>query len=403
MKEKIVNVAPGVKWIGALDAELEVFDVVMRTKFGTTYNAYFIDADKKTLVETVKDTHTADYLERVKSLCRPEEIEYVIVNHTEPDHSGSLATLLTIAPNATVVGTAAALTYLVDIMNKPFKSLKVKDGDTLNLGNKTIHFIGAPNLHWPDTMYSYLVEDQLLFTCDSFGAHYCSETVFDDLVTCKADYDEAFEHYFDCIMRPYSRFMVSAIEKIRPLAIKTICTGHGPVLRTHWKEAVDKSYRLASEYMAITDIKKNRVLIAYVSAYGYTRLMADWIKQGLMQAGDFQVEVIDIEFASIGELEAVLTRSDVLIVGSSTINQNTLLPIYKLFAAINPLRDRGKAAAAFGSYGWSGEATGLIETMMTGLKLKVLQPAFKAKFKLGEEKSQQLLDYGKAFAELLNK
>ncbi|MDR2848236.1 MAG: MBL fold metallo-hydrolase, partial [Bacteroidales bacterium] len=186
MKEQIVDVAPDVKWIGALDPGLEVFDVVMTTKFGTTYNAYFIDAEKKTLVETVKDTHTAGYLERVKSLCRPEEIEYIIVSHTEPDHSGSLAALLNIAINATVVGTGQALIYLGDIMNKPFKSLKVKDGDTLDLGNKTVRFIGAPNLHWPDTMYSYLVEDQLLFTCDSFGAHYCSETVFDDLLPNKA-------------------------------------------------------------------------------------------------------------------------------------------------------------------------------------------------------------------------
>ncbi|MDR0814721.1 MAG: FprA family A-type flavoprotein [Bacteroidales bacterium] len=402
MKEQIVDIAPDVKWIGALDPGLVTFDVVMTTKFGSTYNAYFIDADKKTLVETVKDTHTVGYLERVKAVCRPEEIEYIIVNHTEPDHSGSLAALLDIAPNATVVGTVQALMYLGDIMNKPFKSLKVKDGDTLDLGNKTVRFIGAPNLHWPDTMYSYLEEDRLLFTCDSFGAHYCTETVFDDLLADTKDYDAAFEYYFDCILRPYSRFMVSAIEKIRPLAIKTICTGHGPVLRTNWKEAVDKSYRLASEYLAITGATKNRILIAYVSAYGYTRLMADWIKQGLTQAGNFQVEVMDIEFASLGDLEAALTRSDALIVGSSTINQNTLLPVYKLFAAVNPLRDRGKAAAAFGSYGWSGEAAGLIETMMTGLKFKVLQPAYRAKFKPEEEKSRQLLDYGKAFAEKLN-
>jgi flavorubredoxin len=196
--------------------------------------------------------------------------------------------------------------------------------------------------------------------------------------------------------------MINAIEKIRPLEIKTICTGHGPVLRANWKEAVDKSYRLASEYLAITGTKKNRILIAYVSAYGYTRQMAEWIKQGLTQAGNFQVEVMDIEFASLGDLEAALTRSDALIVGSSTINQNTLLPVYKLFAAINPLRDRGKAAAAFGSYGWSGEAAGLIETMMNGLKLKVIQPAYRAKFKPDADKSQQLLDYGKTFAEQLN-
>ncbi len=396
---KILEVTPSVKWIGALDPDLKVFDIVMETKYGTTYNAYFIDADKKTLVETVKDTHTAIYLDKVKAVCNPEEIEYIVMNHTEPDHAGSLSPLLDIAPNATVVGTGQALAYLGEIMNRPFKSIKVKDGDTLDLGNKTLRFIGAPNLHWPDTMYTWLEEDNVLFTCDSFGAHYCFAPVFDDLVTKKEEYDEAFVYYFDCILRPYSKFMVKAIEKIRPLDIKVICTGHGPVLRVTWKEIVDKSDRLAREYMDITEGKNNKILITYVSAYGYTRQMAEKIIEGIKSAGDFEVECMDIEFALTGDLEAAITRSDALIVGSPTINQNTLLPVYKLFAAINPLRDRGKPAAAFGSYGWSGEATDLIEANLSGLKLKVVQKPYKGKFRPGEEKGQQLIEFGKTFAE----
>ncbi len=396
---KILKVTPDVKWIGVLDPGLQVFDIVMETKYGSTYNAYYINADKKTLVETVKDTHTAEYLEKVKTVCNPAEIEYVIMDHTEPDHAGSLSALLDIAPNATVIGTGQALTYLNEIMNRPFKSIKVKDGDTLDLGNKTIQFIGAPNLHWPDTMYSYLVEDKLLFTCDSFGAHYCFAPIFDDLITNKEQYDEAFVHYFDCILKPYSKFMVKAIEKISSLDIAAICTGHGPILRSTWKEIVAKSDKLSKEYLEITEGKNNRILITYVSAYGYTRQMADWIKKGIEQAGNFEIECMDIEFVLLGDIEAAITKSDALIVGSPTINQNTLLPVYKLFAAINPLRDRGKPATAFGSYGWSGEAVDLIENNLSGLKLKVTQKAYKSRFRPGDEKAQQLIEFGNQFAE----
>ncbi len=398
---KIIQVTPDVQWIGVLDPDLKVFDIVMETKYGTTYNAYFINAEKKTLVETVKETHTAEYLDKVKSVCNPAEIQYIVLNHTEPDHSGSVAALLEIAPNATVVGTGQALSYLGEIMNRPFKSMKVKDGDVLDLGNKTIRFIGAPNLHWPDTMYSYLVEDKVLFTCDSFGAHYSFAPIFDDLVTNKADYEDAFVYYFDCILRPYSKFMLKAIEKIRPLDIAIICTGHGPILRSTWKEIVDKSEKLSKDYLAVTDGKNNRVLITYVSAYGYTKQMAELIKQGLKEAGDFEVECMDIEHALLGDLEAAITKSDALIVGSPTINQNTLLPVYKLFAVINPLRDRGKPASAFGSYGWSGEAVELIESNLTGLKLKVM-PGYRGKFRPEEEKGQQLIEFGKTFAQQMN-
>ena len=395
----ILNVTPDVKWIGALDPDLKVFDIVMETKYGSTYNAYFIHARKKTLIETVKDTHTTEYLNKVKAVCNPEEIEYIVMDHTEPDHSGSLSALLDIAPNATVVGTGQALVYLSEIMNRPFKSIKVKDGDILDLGDKTLRFIGAPNLHWPDSMFTYLVEDKLLFTCDSFGAHYCFAPVFDDLITHKDAYHEAFVYYFDCILRPYSKYMVQAIEKIAPLDISVVCTGHGPVLRSNWREIVDKTDCLAREYLSITEKKNNRILIAYISAYGYTCQMAGWIRKGIEQAGDFEVECMDIEFVLAGDLEAAITRSDALIVGSPTINQNTLMPVYKMFAMINPLRDRGKPAAVFGSYGWSGEAVDLIENNLKGLKLKVIQEAYKGKFSPGNEKAQQLIEFGKNFAE----
>ncbi len=393
---RILEITNDVKWIGVLDPDLVTFDIVMETKFGTTYNSYFINAEKKAIIETVKENFSDKFIQKIQQLCNPAEIEYIILNHTEPDHSGSLKHLLKIATNATVVSSGQGLNYLTEMVGFPFKSLKVKDGDTLSLGNKTLKFIGAPNLHWPDSMYTYLEEDQLLFTCDSFGAHFCHEQMYDDLV---GDYAEAFKYYFDVILKPFSKFMLRAIEKIRPLPIKAICNGHGPILRTRWKEMVDLSEQYSKNYLEEIEHKNiKRVLIAYVSAYGYTARMAQQIAEGIRNVSNFEVDVVDIEHMLLGDMEELVAKSDALIVGSPTINQNTLLPIYKLFSVINPIRDRGKLAAAFGSYGWSGEAAPLIENHLKNLKFKIFCEGVKEKFFPFNEKAQKFIELGQAFA-----
>ena len=242
---KILDLTPDVKWIGILDHDIRVFDIVMHTEHGTTYNSYFINAAKKTVVDTAKEKFSRTYISKLRRVTDPAEISYIVLNHTEPDHSGSLRQLLDIAPQAVVVGSGNAIRYLSDIVNRPFKSLVVKDGDTLDLGNKTLKFIAAPNLHWPDTIFTYLEEDRILFTCDSFGAHYCSEEMFDDI---SGDYEKDFRYYFDTILKPYSKFMIRAIEKIRPLDISMIATGHGP--------AADKGLiRLHAENYGAHDIR----------------------------------------------------------------------------------------------------------------------------------------------------
>ena len=385
-----IPVSEDVQWIGVLDPDLVTFDIVMETKYGTTYNSYLIQAEKKAVVDTVKETFWEEFRTKLSSLTDPAEIEYIICNHTEPDHSGCVRHLLELAPDATVVGSGQALTYLAEMIGKPFKSLKVKDGDVVDLGNKKLRFIGAPNLHWPDSIYTYLEEDGLLFTCDSFGAHYADPQMMDDLV---GEYDEAFDYYFEKILQPYSKFMVKAIEKIRNLPIESICPGHGPILRTHWKEKLNRSGKLAGRYLEQTK-KNNRVLVAYISAYGYTRKMAAHVEAGLKKAGDLEVEVVDIENILLGDLEAAVTRSDAIVVGSPTINQNTLLPVYKLFAVINPIRDKGKPAAAFGSFGWSGEAVGLIENHLRNLKLKVVSDGKSARFSPDNEEAGELEKLG---------
>ena len=395
---KILDVSPDVKWIGILDYDIVTFDVVMETKYGTTYNSYFINAEKKAIVETSKEKFWDVYESKIRRVVNPEEIEYIILDHTEPDHTGNVRNLLNIAPHATIVGSQNAIRYLKDMIGDDFKSLIVKDGHTLDLGNKTLRFISAPNLHWPDSIYTYLEEDKLLFTCDSFGAHFCHPDMFDDLV---GDYSDAFQYYFDVILKPYSKFLLKAIDKIRDLDIDTICTGHGPILRSSWRNIVDKSEQLAKKYIQYPETKY--VFIPYVSAYHKTGTIAEKIAEGIRLAGDIEVEILDIEHATIGELDEKLTRCNALIVGSPVINQNILLPIYRLFALINPLRDKGKLAGAFGSYGWSGENSKMIEANLRMLKLNFLEPGIFVKFTPLDDEIVKCVEYGKSFGTQLMK
>lgn len=395
--DKVIEVTPDVKWIGILDYDIRTFDIVMHTNYGTTYNSYFINAEKKAIVEVAKEKFIETYLTKLKTVTNPADIQYIILDHTEPDHSGSLKTLLDLAPSATVVGSGNAIRYLEDIVNKPFKSLVVKHGDTLDLGNKTLKFIAAPNLHWPDSIYTYLVEDKILFTCDSFGAHYCSTDMFSEF---NEAYTGTFKYYFDVIMKPFSRFMLRAIDHIKPLDIDFICPGHGPIHHKNLKKAIQLSEMYASDYMKIaTPSGQNNLLIAYVSAYGYTKEAAYIITKGILEHKDINVKIVDIENISDEELESELINCEGMLVGSPTLNQNTLLPVYKLFALVNPLRDRGKLGGAFGSYGWSGEAPRIILENMRLLKLKTFEETGSFKFAPGGDKVEMLMDFGRKFGQ----
>jgi len=397
--DKILKITEDVSWIGVLDHDIVTFDVVMETKHGTTYNSYFINAGKKTIVETVKEKFWDSYIGKIKQLVDPEDIEYIVLNHTEPDHSGCLDNLLKLAKNAKVVGSGNAIRYLNDLLGHEFPHLIVKDSQTLDLGNKTLLFIGSPNLHWPDSMMSYLQEEKLLFTCDIFGEHFCEDGVFDDQVS---DFDNAFRYYFDVIMKPYSRFMLQAIAKIRPLQIEMICPGHGAILRKNWRKYVDLSEQYALE--AMKEPKPNSVLILYVSAYRNTGLMAEKIAEGVSQAGDIEVDVCNIEHLDLASIEQKIIHSASIILGCPTFSQNILLPIYQVFAMINPIRDRGKLAAAFGSYGWSGEGTKLINSNLANLKLKLMDEGLQVKFTPHNEMIERCVVYGRNFGiKLLSK
>jgi NADH oxidase (H2O-forming) len=396
--QSVLQVTPDVSWIGVPDKNIVTFDIVMETKNGTTYNSYFIQADKKVVIDTVKENHKDLFFNKLNQVTRPEEIDYIVVTHTEPDHSGCIKYLLEMAPQAVVYGSRQAIGYLQDMVVKPFDYCYVKDGDTIDLGNKTLRIVGAPNLHWPDTIYAYLMEDRILFTCDSFGSHFCPDFMFDDQA---GDFLESFRYYFNMIMKPFSQFMVKAIERIKPLDIAIICPGHGPILRSTWKEKVKLAEQYADQYLADSMCSDNRILITYVSAYGYTRQMAEAIAEGIREVVDYRINIVDIENILLGDLEELIVCSKSILVGSPTINQNTLLPVYRLFSLINPLRDRGKKAAAFGSYGWSGEAVKLIEGQLRALKLNIVMEGIAAKFSPDDKKHDQLVEYGRNFGKQL--
>jgi NADH oxidase (H2O-forming) len=395
MNNTILKINDTVSWIGILDKNLVAFDIVMETHYGTSYNSYFIDADIKAVIDTTKESFKDDFLQKINLITNPADIEVIVANHTEPDHSGNIKHLLKIAPKAKVYGSRQAINYLIEIINEPFESVVVKDGDTLSLGNKTLRFISAPNLHWPDTMYTYLEEDKLLFTCDSFGAHFCNEKMFDDLI---GNYDDSFKYYFDVILRPFSKFMLKAIEKIENLEINMICPGHGPILRTNWEKAIEQTKKLSEHYLADILCESNNILITYVSAYGYTRQMAETIAEGIRDKIDCEINVVDIENILLGNLEEMIVRSNAILIGSPTINQNTVLPVYKMFSLINPIRDKGKKAAAFGSYGWSGEAVKIIEDHLKTLKLNIVLEGIATRFSVGESKAEAIREYGRNFA-----
>lgn len=397
MNNKVIEISESVKWIGALDKDIKTFDIIMTTEYGTTYNSYFVDAEKKAIIDTAKEKFFDIYLEKLKSVTDPSDIEYIIVNHTEPDHSGSIRKILELAPRATVVASAPALKYLHDQIGHDFPQQAVKEGDIIDLGDKHIHIISAPSLHWPDTIYSYLEEEQILFTCDSFGAHFCHEAMFDDLV---GNYDDAFQYYFDVILKPFSKFYLKAIEKIRNLDIRAICPGHGPILRTTWREVIEKTEKMCKSYLA-SNPEKNRILIAFVSAYGFTETIAQKIKEGLEEVEGLILDFCDIEKMSRQELEDKISKASAYLIGSPTINQNMLPQIYEFFSIMTPLRDRDKLAGCFGAYGWSGEAEKNIITNIENLKLNYCGESIFIRFRPQERDFERIKNYGNKFGLLV--
>ena len=382
-------------WVGVEDHDLRVFDIVMHSDWGTSYNAYAVrGTEGVALFETVKEKFFDEYLANLKEVCSLDEVKYIVVGHTEPDHSGSLEKLLDLTPNATVVGSATAITFLKEIVNKPFASRAVKDGETIDLGGRTLSFLSVPFLHWPDSMYTYIPELGALFTVDSFGCHYADDRVFNDLID--GDFTEAYKYYFDCIMGPFKPFVLKALDKIKGLDIRFIGNGHGPVLRTDIPKYLEM-YRAWATPVAVP-ADERRVAIAYVSAYGYTRQLAGVIADALAEGGVKHVELYDLVECDLETARAAVQSADGFLLGSPTLVGDALPPIYEMLVGLNPIIHKGKPAGAFGSYGWSGEAVPKLTAQMQAIGLKLPVEGLKVRFKPSEAQLAEARQFGLDFA-----
>lgn len=397
-----IEVKKDIYWVGALDPNLRVFDIIMYTPYGTTYNSYLVKGSEKTAIfETVKEKFFDEFLEKLKSLDMDiKNIDYIVVDHTEPDHAGSVAKLLDLAPNAKLVGSPTALRFMKGIMNREFDSIPVKNGDTLSLGNKTLQFVSAPFLHWPDSMYTYIVEDNILVTCDSFGSHYSNENVFNDLNENQEHYMDALKYYFTAIMGPFKSYVLEAIDKIKDLKIDIICPGHGPVLRDNPSRIIKLYKEWSTNYEKPSDNKY--IVIPYVSAYGYTETLAKNIAKGIESIGDFKIDMFDVINHNMNDIIENIERANGVLFGSPTINGDALKPILDILVSLNPIVHGKKIAAAFGSYGWSGEAVSYIEARLKQLKMDVLTPGLRINFKPSEEELTRAYKFGQSFAEKVN-
>ena len=340
------EIAPDTTTIRSLDWDRDRFDIEFGLQNGTTYNSFLIHGEKTALVDTSHEKFRQLYLDTLKGLINPSEIDYLIISHTEPDHSGLVKDVLQLAPDVTVVGSKVAIQFLEDLVHHPFKRLIVKNGDKLDLGNgHVLEFVNAPNLHWPDTIFSYDAGTQVMFTCDAFGLHYCSDSTFDeDLSDIEADY----RFYYDCLMAPNARSVLSALKRMGELGqVKMIANGHGPLLRHNVEELVSR-YRKWSQAQAKAETS---VVVFYVSDYGYSDRMSQAVARGITKTG-VGVEMMDLKSADPQEVQEMVGRAAGIAIAMPPAANKTAT------AAVSTVLAAAKSKQVFGlfeSYGGDDE------------------------------------------------
>lgn len=395
-----LKITDGIFSVGVLNPSLRVFDIVMSTDYGTSYNAYLVKGTEKTaLIETCHKTFFQHYIDNIQEICPLEEIDYVILNHNEPDHSGALAELLKMNPNITVVVSQAGSIYLKNITNRAEINFKVaKDGESLSLGDKTMRFISAPFLHWPDSMFTWVEEDKCLFSCDFFGSHYCEPYMFDYNVTYPRKYEIALRGYYDAIFGPFKPYVLKGLEKIQDLGMDFICTSHGPILtKGCWMNAVMDRYREWSQ-PHVNSVKT--IPVFYTSAYGNTEMMANAIREGILSViADASVPLYDIIEHDMAKLSQQLNTCDAFAIGSPTINKDAVPPVWMLLSHVDAINNQKKPVLVFGSYGWSGEAVPNLTARLQGLKMNLFGEGYKVCFVPSEQDLEQARELGKAFAQ----
>lgn len=400
----IVELRKGIFSVGISNPNMRVFDIVMATDSGTSYNSYVVKGKEKTaLIETCHADFFDLYIENIKDVCPLEEIDYIVLNHNEPDHSGALAQLMELMPKVKIVASQAGSQYLKNITNIPnIEIIKAKDGDKLDLGGKTLTFINAPFLHWPDSMFTWVEEEKTLFTCDFFGCHYCEPYYLDTNIAYPRAYEDALKLYYEAIFGPFGPYVKKGLEKIKALSPKPelFCTSHGPILTKGCKlEHVMECYEKWSEPL-INPVPL--IPVFYCTAYGNTGKIAESIAKGIRSSLPTAcVETYDIIEHDMASLQEKLNRSTGFAVGSPTLNRDAVPPVWILLSGVDAINSAKKPALVFGSYGWSGEAVPNVKARLEGLKMKVFGEGFKVTFVPTEDDLMEAEKLGEEFARSL--
>ncbi len=399
-----VEFAPGVHWIGALDPSLRTFDIILRTANGTTYNSYLVrGSEGVAVIDTVKEEFSGEFFRRLESVANYDEIRVIVLNHLEPDHSGALPELMRRAPQARLYISQRATSMLKALLRpnreEPFEYTTVNTDDRVSLGDRHLRFLHTPFLHWPDTQCTYLEEQQVLFSGDVFGCHYCDPRLFNDRV---GDFHFSFDYYYAHIMRPFKEWVLNALKLIEPLRMQIIAPTHGPILRDRPRRYVAHYRELSTSSLSREFEKTDKSLIIfYMSSYGNTARMAESIYNGADEIEGVRVSLYDLEGGEVDPFVDLIEEADALLFGSPTINGDAVKPVWDLLSSLAVVNLKGKLGAAFGSYGWSGEAVRMIEDRMRGLKMRVPQEGIRVKLIPTQEELAECTGFGRAIANIL--
>ena len=388
---KAVQVTEDVWWVGAIDWNIRDFHGY-RTGRGSTYNAYLVLADKITLIDTVKAPFREEMMERIASVVDPGKIEYIVSNHSEMDHSGSLPQVIAAVNPKKVFASVVGAKTLAELFPNPGEITPVKDGETFSLGNRTLTFLETRMLHWPDSMFTYLNEEQLLFSQDAFGMHYASLERFADGCDPAVLAYEAATYYAN-ILLPYSPQVLKLIEKVKSakLSFKIIAPDHGPI----WRKETDAIIGRYAEWAA--QKPEGRAVVVYATMWHSTERMARAISEGLA-AGGLRVKVMSMDEVHRSDVMYELLCAGAVAVGSPTLNNHMLPNMADILTYMRGLKPRNMIAAAFGSYGWSGEAVREIEEVLTEMKLEKTGEGIRVKNVPDAEALSRCYDLGKDMA-----
>ncbi|MCP3942730.1 MAG: anaerobic nitric oxide reductase flavorubredoxin [Desulfobacteraceae bacterium] len=393
------TVKNNIQWVGKIDWELRKFHGdEYSTHRGSSYNSYLIQEEKTALIDTVWGPFAKEYVENLKKTIDLKNIDYVVALHGENDHSGALPELMRQIPDTPIYCTKNGVKILKGLYHQDWNFNIVKTGDTLDLGNnKTITFVEAPMLHWPDSMFAYLSSDEVLFSNDAFGQHFASEFMFNDRVDQAELFQECIKYYAN-ILTPFSPLVIKKIKEVLGfnLPLDMICTSHGIIWRDNPAQIVEKYLEWADNY------QENQVTILYDTMWDSTRIMAEQIAAGIREADDnIRVKLFNLAKTDKNDVITEIFKSKAILLGSSTINNGILVHVAALLEEIQGLKFKNKAVGAFGSYGWSGEAVKIMLERLEKSGFKIVDKGLKMIWAPDDEKMKTCKDYGKSFIDSL--